>query len=228
MTIGSAAHRQQERQRRASLPDPVAELAVDGGSLVVERRRHDLVSTRPGARTSRSAARPATDLIVGTSSGAIECASGTGRRRSRSSSKSGNIEIERRHPRSTRATRRARSEVGECAGECRVVVTSGKVHVGRRRARLGRGRVRQRSGSTRPTPPRSRTSAATSSSARRVAAGSRSGASRARSRSRCPPAIAPATHLKSISGRVSSDCDEGTTARSTSRPSAARSGSTCQ
>jgi DUF4097 and DUF4098 domain-containing protein YvlB len=187
-----------------SWPSPIHELTVEGGSLVAESDGSVLVTA--GSKNLHVRCAPDSDLIVGTMSGSVHVEGTVGA--ARVVSKSGSIVIEDAREVDAR-TGSGRVTVGACAGQCRVVVTSGSVRVGK----SGSASVAGVSGSIGV----GETDAAdVKNVSGRIKVGA-SGEGRISIRSvsgtvevSVPETCAPATHLKSISGRVRTECAEGT------------------
>jgi DUF4097 and DUF4098 domain-containing protein YvlB len=182
---------------------PGAELTVDGGSFAAESDGTVLVTG--GSRTLQVRCPTGSDVTIGTMSGKVTIEGEAGA--TRVASKSGSIEIE--HAREIDArTASGRVTIGECEGACRVVVTSGTVRVGK----AGSASVAGVSGSIKVRA----TDAADVKNVSGVIEVGASGTGRVAIRTvsgkvevSVPETCAPATHLKSISGRIRRDCASG-------------------
>jgi DUF4097 and DUF4098 domain-containing protein YvlB len=180
------------------------DLSVKGGSFVAESDGSFLVTA--GSKNLEVRCAPGTDLIVGTMSGSVRVEGRVGA--ARVASKSGSIEIDDAREVDAR-TASGRVVVRECEASCRVVVTSGSIRVGK----SGHASVAGVSGSIRVE----ETDAADVKNVSGSISVGCTGIGRISIRSvsgtvevSVPSDIAPATHLKSISGRIKSECPNGT------------------
>jgi DUF4097 and DUF4098 domain-containing protein YvlB len=182
---------------------PDSELDVTGGTLTLEADGTHFVTA--GSKNLEVRCPPGADLIVGTISGSVHVRGPVGA--TRVVSKSGSIEIDDATEVDAR-THSGRVTVHECAGQCRVVVTSGTIRVGR----SGHASVAGVSGSIRVDDTDAADVKNISGSIEvgcscegRVAIRSVSG----KVEVTVPPACAPATHLKSISGKIRNAATQG-------------------
>lgn len=185
--------------------EPGAQFAVEGGSLQTEQDGTRRVYVVRGSGTVDVRCPEGTEVIVGTSSGAIEMRGHIGA--ARIATKSGGIDVA--HCDSVDArTASGRVEIDRCDGECRVTVVSSTVHVGR----AGHASVSSVSGTilvddvdTADVKNVSGTIELGASATGRVAVRSVSGTVNIN----VPQDRSPATRLRSVSGSVRCECPEG-------------------
>ena len=180
-----------------------AGLEVTGGRL--ESEADGTHKIKSGSKNLVVECEPGADLIVGTLSGSVHVQGAFGA--TRVVSKSGSIEIDEATEVDAR-THSGRVSVGECSGACRVVVTSGTISVGR----SAHASVAGVSGSIRVE----ETDAADVKNVSGSIHVGCTGAGRISIRSvsgtvevSVPPERAPATHLKSISGKIKNESETG-------------------
>jgi DUF4097 and DUF4098 domain-containing protein YvlB len=182
-----------------------SELSVEGGSIERQEDGSVLVRRLRDAKTITVTCPAGTDITIGTVSGSVETEGSLGA--TRIATVSGRIRVEEVAQIDVR-TKSGKVEVGKCAGECRVVTTSSKVRVGRaQRASIAAvsgvvlleevegAEVKTVSGKVELG-----TAGAGSISVKTVSG---------KVEIRVPRTSRPATRLKSLSGRVQCDCEQG-------------------
>jgi len=184
-----------------------ATLEVSGGTTETQDDGSIRIRRAPDADTIEVRCAAGSDVTIGTVSGRVDVSGDPGA--VRVATVSGSIRIER----AARVDVRSKSgsvEIGQCADDCRIMTTSSKVNVGTAAratvaavsgvvvlGRVGRAEVKSVS---------AKVWLALASDAVRVSVHSVSG----KVEVRVPPALKPATRLRSISGRVECDVTRGT------------------
>ncbi len=181
-----------------------ATLSVTGADVEMKEDGSSVV--RSGSHSINVRCAPGTDIVVGTLSGSVRASGPLGK--THVASKSGSIEIDDAAAVDAR-THSGSVRVGECAGDCRVVVTSGKIRLGR----VGNAALNNVSGSITVDVAHAGEVKTVSGTVR--VGTSATGLLKIRSISgtveiAVPVGRTPATRLKSISGSIHNDCDQGT------------------
>jgi DUF4097 and DUF4098 domain-containing protein YvlB len=180
-------------------------LSIDGGAVVNESDGSVDIRRRKSSGEIVVHCEPATNVTIGTGSGNVRTDGELGD--VRVASVSGKVHIDTAHRVDVR-TKSGDVEIGTVTGECRLVVTSAKVHVGAapHAAIAGvsgtviandveRADVKTVSGTVQlSTKGASRVSVRTVSGTVEIS---------------IPPDVRPTTRLRSLSGKVSCDCERG-------------------